>query len=67
MILGRVGGSFREGIKCESAPQIVMEFINSGDVIFGLGYQACLCTVGERPGVIGKSGRILAPQHSILG
>ncbi|MNC80000.1 hypothetical protein D3C75_1326470 [compost metagenome] len=60
MILGRVGGSFREGNKCESAPQVAVEFVNSGNVIFGLGHQACLCSVGERAGTIGQSGRILA-------
>ena len=66
MILGRVG-IFREGNKCEPAPQVAMEFVHSGYVIFGLSYQACLCTVGRRAGAIGKSGGILASQHSVHG
>jgi hypothetical protein len=37
MILGRVGGSFREGVKRKSAAQVVMEFSDFSSVILSLG------------------------------
>ncbi|MMZ67653.1 hypothetical protein D1872_302580 [compost metagenome] len=49
MILGRVGGSFREGIKRKSATQVAMEFNDFSFVIFGPDDQACLCTARGRP------------------